>query len=179
MKTSLTYGLLMAIAGAVLAISLYLLGFHSDAAKLGTAQILGTVGAVVIGSVCITLGMKAHRTALPASEAFGYGRALGSGVMIALFASLFGIVTTFGYAKFVNPGFSEMIVQAEVAKLEAKGLSGAQLEGAGKMIRMMTGPVAQTAGGFIGGIMFGTLISLVVAAVLKRAAAENAPPVGS
>ncbi len=177
MKTSLTYGLLMAVAGAVLAISLYLLGFHSDAAKLGTAQILGTIGAIVIGSICITLGMKARRAEIPANESFGYGRALGTGVMIALFASLCGIVTTFAYAKFVNPGFSEIVVQAEIAKLEAKGLSGAQIEGAEKMIRVMTGPVAQTAGGFIGGIMFGTLISLVVAAVLKRAAAESAPPV--
>lgn len=177
MKTPLTYGFMMAIAGAVLAISLYLLGYHSDASKFGTAQIIGTVGGLAIGISCITLGVKARRAEVPAHEPFGYGRALGTGVMIALFASLFGIVTNFAYVKFINPGITDMIVQAEIAKLEAKGLSGAQLEGAEKMIRVMTGPVAYTAMGFLAGFCFGTVISLVVAAFLKRPATADAPPV--
>ncbi|MEO6244839.1 MAG: DUF4199 domain-containing protein [Opitutaceae bacterium] len=177
MKTPLTYGFLMAIAGAVLVISLYLLGYHSDASKFGTAQMIGMVGGLAIGITCITLGMKARRAEIPAHEPFGYGRALGTGVMIALFASLFGIVTNFAYVKFINPGISDMIAQTEIAKLEAKRLSGAQLEGAEKMIRVMTGPLAYTVMGFLGGLLFGTLISLVVAAFLKRPAAADGPPV--
>ena len=177
MKTPLTYGFLMTIAAAVMAISLYLLGYHSDASKFGTAQTIGIIGGLAIGITCITLGVKARRAEIPANEPFGYGRALGTGVMIALFASLFGIVTNFAYVNFINPGISDLIVQAEIAKLEAKGLSGAQLEGAEKMIRVMTGPVAYTAMGFLGGFLFGTLISLVVAAFLKRPAAADGPPV--
>jgi hypothetical protein len=179
MKTFLTYGLIMAVAGAALALSLFLLGLHSDPAKLGTAQVAGTIGGLLIGSVCITLGTKARRAEIPAHEPFGYGRALGSGVMIALFASLFGIVTTFVYAKIINPGFTEMIVQAEIAKLEAKGLGADKIEAAEKIIRVMTGPVAQSAIGFVVGLMFGTLIALVAAAVLKRPAAAAEPPVVS
>src|SRR5215217_3994138 len=102
MKTYLTYGLAMAIAGALLILMLYLLGFHSDPAKLETAQALGMIGGLVIGVVCITLGIKARRAELPLTENFTYGRALGTGVMIALFASLFGLVTSFAYAKFIN-----------------------------------------------------------------------------
>lgn len=177
MKTPLTYGFLMAIAAAVLAISLYLLGYHSDASKFGTGQMLGMVGGLAIGITCITLGVKARRAEVPASEPFGYGRALGAGVLIALFASLFGIVTNFAYVNFINPGISDIIVQAEIAKLEAKGLGGAQLEGAEKMIRAMTGPVAYAAMGFLGGFFFGTLISLVAAAFLKRPATADGPPV--
>lgn len=177
MKTPLTYGFLMAIAGAVLAISLYLLGYHSDASKFGTGQMLGMVGGLAIGIACITLGIKARRAEVPASESYSYGRALKAGMMIALFASLLGIVTNFAYAKFINPGISDVIVQAEIAKLEAKGLSGAQLEGAEKVIRAMTGPVAYTVMGCLGGLLFGTVISLVAAAFLKRPATADGPPV--
>ncbi|MSU49891.1 MAG: DUF4199 domain-containing protein [Opitutus sp.] len=174
----------MAIAGAVLAVSLYLLGFHSDPAKLGTAQIVGTVGALGIGIVCITAGTKARRADIPAAEEFGYGRALGTGVMIALFASLFGIGTSFLYARVINPEFVDIIVQAQVQKLEARGMSGAHVEAAEKMIRMMSEPVVQAVSGFLGGVFFGTLISLVTAACLKRPAApetfdDPAPPAGA
>jgi Protein of unknown function (DUF4199) len=177
MKTTLTYGVLMAVGGAVLSISFYLLGLHSDPAKFDTAQWLGMAAGLAIGIACITIGIRARRAELPAGEPFGYGRALGTGVMITLFAALIGIVTNFAYTNFINPGFTDVIVQAQIAKLEAKGLNRTQIEGAEKMIRAMSGPVAQAVGGFVGGMLFGTVISLIAAAFLKRPAQENAPPV--
>jgi hypothetical protein len=173
MKTYLIYGLAWAIAGAVLAVTLYLLGFHSDPAKLTSAQIIGGLGGLAIAVICITLGTKARRAETPATEEFGYGRALGAGVMIALFGALFGSITTYAYAKFINPEFVDVIVQAQVQKLEEKKLTAAQIEGAEKMIRMMSSPGVQACFGFIGTILFGTVISLVTAAVLKRSAAPE------
>lgn len=169
----------MAFAGALLAIGLYLLGFHSDPEKFGTAQWVGTLGGLTIGVVCITLGIKARRAAAPVTEDFGYGRALGTGVLIALFSSLFGIATSLLYSTLINPGFVDVIVQAQVAKLEEKGLSAAQIEGAEKMIRTMSSPGIQSVFSFFGGLLFGTLISLVTAAFLKRpaAAAPLEPPI--
>ena len=180
MKVYLTYGFAMALAGSLLAIGLYLLGFHSQPDKLTTAQIIGTTGGLVIGVICITLGTQARRAEVPATEEFGYGRALGTGVMIALVAATFNIGSTFLYCSLINPGFVDVIVQAQVEKFEAKGMSPAQIEGAEKMIRKFSGPVFQSISGFIGGLLFGTLISLVTAAILKRPAAPeplDAPPV--
>jgi hypothetical protein len=174
MKTSLTYGFAMAVAGAVLAMVLYLTGLHSDAAKLTTAQIVGTVGALIIGAICITLGTRARRAEYPPNETFSYGRAFGTGVSIALFAALFGILTTFAYTKFVNPEFVDVIVAAQNQKLEARGLSSAQLEATEKMVRKMSAPPIQAAFGFVGALVLGTLISLVTAAFLKRPAAPPA-----
>ncbi len=178
MKVYLTYGFAMALAGSLLAIGLYLLGYHSSADKLVTAQIVGVSGGLIIGAVCITLGTQARRAEIPATEAFGYGRALGAGVMIALIAATFSIGSTFLYCAVINPGFVDVIVQAQVEKLEAKGLSSAQIEGAEKMIRKFSGPVVQSISGFFGGLLFGTLISLVTAAFLKRPADESleSPP---
>ncbi len=175
MKTYLTYGVAMAIAGAVLNVVLYLVGLHSDPAKLTIAQIVGGVGGLGICITCLTLGIKARRAEIPATEEFGYGRALGSGVMIALFASLLGIVTTFVYAKFINPDFVDVLVQAQNQKFEAKGMSSTQIESAEKVVRMMSGPAVQAVFSFFGGMVFGTIISLVAAAFLKRPAAPEIP----
>jgi hypothetical protein len=179
MKSYLTYGLAMAIAGAVLNIVLYLLGFHSDPAKLLTAQIVGGCGGLAIGITCLTLGIKACRAEVPATEEFGYGRALVAGVMISLFAALINIATTYLYATVINPGFVDVIVQAQAQKFEAQGMSPSQIEAAEKMVRMFSGPAVQAISGFLGGMFFGTLISLVAAAFLKRPAAPEsfgAPP---
>jgi hypothetical protein len=181
MKTYLTYGLGLAIAGALLVLVIYFLGLHSDAAKLGMAQLVGTVGGLAIGIVGTALGVKARRTELPPTEDFGYGRAVGAGVMITLFASLFGIVTNFVYFTFINPGFSDIAMAAQVEKMEAKGLSSAQIEGAQKVMHFMMSPVMTCVFGFIFGMIFGTIISLVVAAFLKRPAQafSEPPPVAS
>lgn len=173
MKTYLTYGLAMALAGAVLTLALYFLGYHSDPAKIGVAQGIGSIGGLAIGITCIVLGTKARRAELPANELFGYGRALGAGVMIVLFASLFGIVTNLLYITVINPSMTDITVQAQLDKLEAKGLSGARLEQVEKMTRMMTKAPVQAAFGFLGGMFFGTIVSLVTAAFLKRPALDE------
>src|ERR1019366_4642334 len=97
MKTHLTYGSAMAGAGFVLVLVLYILGFHSDAAKISPAQWIQGVLGFGIGIACIVLGTKARRANVPAEDDFGYGSALGAGVMITLFAALLGLVTNFVY----------------------------------------------------------------------------------
>lgn len=131
---------------------------------------------------CVTLGIRARRATVPATEEFGYGRALGAGVMIGLFAGVFGMVTMSIYTKFINPDFSEFLVQAQLQKLETQGNSAAQLEGAEKIMRMFSGPVAQAVSALFGNLVLGTLVSLVAAAFLKRPAANEIlstpPPIG-
>ena len=178
MKTYLTYGSAMAGGGFVLVLVLYIFGFHSDAAKISTAQWIQGVLGLGIGITCIVLGTKARRESVPAEEEFGYGSALGAGVMITLFAALLGLVTNFVYFHFINPGMNDLVMQAQIAKWEAAGMSGARIEQAEGMMRKMMSPAVQVAVGFGGGMIFGTLISLVTAALLKRSAKDELQPVG-
>lgn len=179
MKTYLTYGVIWAIAGLVLTVVLYLLGYHSDPAKMTVANYIGGIGGLAIAVACLVFGIRARRDEVPATENFGYGRALGAGVMVALVASVIGIFTTYLYAKVINPEFVDVLVQTQVEKLESKGLSAAQVEGAEKMIRTMSGPGVQAIFACLGGMLFGTIISAIAAAFLKRPAAPEtfaAPP---
>lgn len=173
MKSYLTYGAAMAGGAFALVMLIYIFGFHSDASKLGAAQGIQTVGGLGIGIAAIVLGTKAKRATVPASEDFSYGSALFAGFMIALFSSLFGILTNLIYTQVINPGMSDLVIQAQVAKWENMGLSSAQIERAEGMTRKMMSPAIQAALGFFFGLLFGTIISLITAAFLKREATEE------
>lgn len=179
MKHYLTYGFAMALGGALVVFGLFFLGLHDSPDKLDTAQTIQMCAGLAIGITCIVLGTKAKRAALPATAEFGYGSALGAGVMITLFASLMGIFTNVLYAAVINPHFGEVIIQAQAAKMEAKGIPPDKIEQIQKMTATMMKPPVLAAMGFLSGMFFGTIISLVTAAFLKRPAVEelaDSPP---
>lgn len=178
MKTTLFYGFIMALVGTLLAYALYFLGFHDSAEKLSTAQTIGFVAGLINWVVCLFLGIKARRDEVPAHEAFGYGRALGAGTLIALWGSIFGSISHVIYMVFINPDFRDVIVQGELAKMEAKGVPAAQIEQAEGMVRMMTGPIPQGIFALIFGFILCFLVALVIAAFVRRPATATPPPLG-
>jgi hypothetical protein len=93
---------------------------------------------------------------------------VGTGVLIALFAGIFGSVTYFLYTHVVNPDFGDVMIQARLAKLEASGVGSRQIEQTEKMMRMLMHPGLQAVMGILMGLFWGTIISLVAAAFLKR-----------
>lgn len=175
MKTNSLYGLILAVATAVLTLILYFLGLHSDPAKLGTAKWIGGVLGLAIGVTVTILGIKARRAESPETEDFGYGKALGSGVQISLVASFLSAVFNYLYFAFINPGFTDVLVQDQMDKLQAKGMGGAQLEQAEKFTRIFLSPVPYAFVSLISAFIIGVVISLILAAFLKRAA-PSAPP---
>ena len=104
MKTCFLYGFLLAVAGSILILVLYFLGFHSDPAKLAAGNWIGGVLGLGIGISLTVLGVKARRSEVPENVEFGYGRALGAGVLISLFASILSTIFNYVYAAFINPG---------------------------------------------------------------------------
>jgi hypothetical protein len=177
MKTYLTYGLYLALAGFLLALLLFICGLQSDPAKLGLAQGIGFVVGSAVATILIVLGIRARRNSVPETEAFTYGDAFGAGFLIQLFGSLFGIVTTWLYGAVINPNLSDVMVQFQLNKLQAKGISGDQLDRAEHMMRLFSGPGVMAGFNCIGTLVVGTVIVLIVAAFCRREATE--PPLAS
>jgi len=173
MKTYLTYGFVAALCSTLLAVVLFFLGFHSDVEKLSAAQWLAWIGGVIISVTCIALGTKARRAEIPPGEPFGYGRALGAGVMVALFAALFGAIGHYIYVSLINPGMTDVIIQSQIAQWEAMGMSSAQIENAEAITRKMMHPAIQAVFASIFGFVFGVVIALITSAFLKRS--ETSP----
>lgn len=179
MKTYLTYGFVTALAGALLNLGLYFAGYHSDGSKIAAAQTIGMVVGGIVTIVCIALGIRARRTeVLAAHEDFGYGRALGAGVMVSVFAGLFGMVTGYLYMQVINPGMTDLILQHQVAQWEAAGMSADLIDQMQATTQKMMTPAVMTVMTFVGAVFTGTIISLIAAAFLKRSASD-APPLVS
>ncbi len=158
----------MAIAGAVFTLVLFFAGFHDSAEKMTAAQWIGIIGGVGIGATCLALAMREKRTQFPAEAEWGYGSALGVGVLSGLFASLFGLVTAYLYFVILNPGFSEVVFQAQLAAMEEKGVPAAQLEKMEPMLRMMSRPGTMVISQCIGGFISSVVLSLIIAIFFRK-----------
>jgi hypothetical protein len=170
MKTCSLYGFIMAVASAILLLVLYFLGYHTDPAKFGAAKWIGGVGGLAIAITVMVMGVKARRAEVPANEPFGYGKAFGAAFMISVVSTIIYTIFYYIYAAFINTGFSEMIIQDSMDKMQAKGVSGAQLDSMEKGIRFMSSPMMLGISSVIGGLIFGVILALIIAAFLKRPA---------
>jgi Protein of unknown function (DUF4199) len=168
MKTCSLYGFISALAGAFVTLILYFLGFHSDASKLQVAGWIGGLVGIAVTVTCLYLGVRARRDETPKEADFGYGKAAGAGTLISLVASFLSAVFAYTYYAFINPAFTDLMVQAQMAKMEARGMSGDQLEKAEAMTKWMmsAGPASVMAFFYI--FILGVILALIVAAFVKR-----------
>jgi hypothetical protein len=176
MKTYALYGFIAALAGAFLTLAQYFLGWHSDIARLGMANWVGGLLSLATYIACITLGVRARRDEVPANEGFGYGRSLLGGLAVASISTGLGTVFAYCYNAFINPGFSDILLQDKMNKLEAGGMSGDQLEKTQGMMHMFFTPLAESIFYVIFGMIVGLVIALIVAAFVKRPAPAKAVP---
>jgi hypothetical protein len=107
---------------------------------------------------------------------WNYGPALGTGVLTALVAAVTGAIVTYIYFSFVNPGMPDLIHQMQVAKMHAKGMSDTDIERATGFMKIFTSPGVMACMQILGGMFFGTLISLVVAIFFRKPVATTEPP---
>lgn len=172
MKPSVTYGFLIALAGLVLSLLMFFTGFHTDVEKFqsGLAKAIGMVLPLVIGIAGLALAMRETRSQRT-PENWSYGSAFGTGVMTALFAALFSAVTTYTYVAIINPNFSDLVYQAQVAAMEAKNVPAEQIERAEPMMRKWMSPVMMTAFGTVMGLIWSVILSLIVAIFFRKPAA--------
>jgi hypothetical protein len=183
MKIPLSYGVAMAIAGALLTFVMFFAGFHDTAEKMqsGVAQTIGMVVPLAIAVTCLILAMRDKRANTPPDANWGYGSALGVGVLTGLFGALLGAVFAYIYFAFINPNMTEVIYQMQVAKMEEKGMSAEQIGNAESMMRKMMSPIMMTVFQTLMGIVWGVILSLIIAIFFRRrdievVGAETPPP---
>lgn len=172
MGTKFTYALIMTVAGAAFQLLLYFTGFQTE--KLAVGQHLNWI-AFIIMIVVLVLGIKAVREEAP-DKALSYGKGVGTGVLISLISGLMSSVYSFIHFKFINTEFADYQMELIRAKWEQTGMGSAQMEQAEGFTRAMLGPVAQAIMTPIMAVIFGTIISLIAAAFLKRAAQPPPTP---
>ncbi len=164
MSTKFVYALILTISGAVLNLLLYFTGYQTE--KLATGQYLQWIGFVIM-IVVLWLGIKAVREE-SSQQALTYGQCLGTGVLISFYSGLMSSAYSYIHFKFVNPNFADYQLELIRAKWAAAGMSDAQMEKAEGFTRMMMGPGVQAIMTPIMVVVIGLVISLILAAFLKR-----------
>lgn len=168
MKTSLTYGFIMALGTALVSLGFFFAGYHDEAAKMESAQRISMVLNTAIAIITIVLGMREKRGLTPADQNWGYGSALGTGLMVSLWGTLFSCIYSYTYFSFINPAINEVIYQAQVLKMEESGVSAAQIAQAEPMMRKWMSPAVMTLISFFVILAFNAVISFIAAIFVKN-----------
>ncbi len=174
MKTYLLYGFISSLAGAFITLLLYFGGLHSDLAKLGTAQWVGGLLGLAVVVTCTILGIKARREEVPKDQDFGFGKSFFAGFMIGAFATFFSAAFNYIYNVYINPGFTEIMLQDRLNKMEASGMSGDKLDQAENMTRSMFHPLPQAIFFVVFSLIIAVVLSLIMAGFFTRKAVQ--PP---
>ncbi len=170
MSTTFTYGLILAITNIALSLIGFFLGYQTD--KMAQGQWFQWLVYLAIFGV-IWFGIRAVREESK-DKSLSYGRGVGTGVMIALYAGLIGGVYGYIHFAFINPDFTEYLVQFVRAQNAAKGVPDAQLDAIDQGIRFMYRPLFLAIISPIFYVCIGLVGSLIMSIFLKRAPAE--PP---
>jgi hypothetical protein len=171
MKTPLLYGFGMALAGFVITLLMFAIGFHTPERFL-LGMIVGGLAAIAVMVVGLVLGIRAVRKEKGPGR-FTYGQGLVAGLTISLFSTVFGIAFQQLYARVINPHFNESIIEWTQGMLEKAEMPSEEIEAKVAEAREKSGLVPQIRSGLIGGMIFGLILSLIIAIFFRRAG-ENA-----
>jgi hypothetical protein len=97
-----------------------------------------------------------------------YGRGLGAGTTISLFASVIVAVYMFVFFKFIDPEAIDRITSMQETKMLEQGMSEEQVNMAIEMTKKFTNPITMAVGSVFSYTLYGFLFSLVISAFLKK-----------
>jgi len=172
MKTPLTYGLGIALTAFIWTLIEFFLGWHDE--KIAIGLLAGKLVYVII-AIGLWLAIKAVREA-STDKALSYGKGVATGCLTSLFAGLGSAVTCFIYTFWINPGFVDVVIEFRKSKMVEQGLSDERIARVESIIRFMMKPGVQAVGSVFFCLIIGLIMSLIIAAMLKREPAREQPP---
>jgi uncharacterized protein YneF (UPF0154 family) len=137
----------------------------------------GAIGLNFLISIGLYVGImvaavKKHRDA----ELGGYipfGRAFMVGLVVAVIAGILGGIFNFIYMSYIEPDFMETMIAETQAMYERMGMSETQIEKAMEQVKSSFEPSKMLIQGFVWSAILGGIVSLIVAAIMKKNPPES------
>ena len=104
-----------------------------------------------------------------------YGEAFISCFLIGLFAGILSTIYIFVFAKFINPGFINEILEQSRVQMQARNMNDDQIETAMEYTKRFTSPVWLVIWGFVAYVFMSLVLGLIAAIFLKKTD-SSAPP---
>ncbi|MFP4060507.1 MAG: DUF4199 domain-containing protein [Bacteroidales bacterium] len=162
LQSALVNGLILALGVIIYSVLIYIM-------DLTTSQIAGYISYLVIAGLLV-FGIKSYRDNVLGGT-ISYGRSLGFGMLMLLFGGILYAVYTYIMFKFIDPGLMDKTMAVAEEKMLERGLSDEQIEMALEMSRKWTSPGMTAIGAFIGTVVWGFILSLIVSIFMKKEAA--------
>jgi hypothetical protein len=161
MKPTRKYGILAAVVIAAVNLIIGLANWH----ETGGAAISYIGMATFI--FCVYKGM-AERRDHEFGGAITYGQAFNAGMNVTFWTSLVAAVLMYAIYKFVDHDFIQMLRSSTVEELSKQDIPDDQRTQALSMIKYIVTPGLLAIGFFIGYVFLGLIVSLIVAAIVKK-----------
>lgn len=97
-----------------------------------------------------------------------YGQGLGLGTLMSAISGLISSFFSMAYMKFIDPTITDQIMKKAVDDMEKKGIPDDQIEKAMEISKMFMNPGAMFVMGLLGAVLIGFILSLIVAAIVKK-----------
>jgi branched-subunit amino acid ABC-type transport system permease component len=163
MKAPLKFGLIY--AGVSIGISLLMFGLGLD--KNDTVMKVINFASMAVAGTIIYFGIRERRD-LEGNGYINFGKAFSTGFTITLIGDLFTAVYSYLYFTVLNPGMMTYIQMKQEEEMIKRGMSDSDVEAmAGTMAKWST-PEIYTGFAFLGILVVGLILSLILAAILKK-----------
>ena len=157
-RIALKYGVLASVVIMVYTTIINLTG-QSQNKILTTLSFIFLIGGILIA-------MRAFREE---NKGFiSYGEGLGIGSLVSAIMGLLGSAFTMFYNKFIDPTIMTQAFDKVREDMEAKGMDDSQIESTMQFSQMFSSPGIMFLIGVVGYLFMGFLISLVVAAAVRK-----------
>jgi len=177
-KIILTYGLISGLILSFISVILWL-NLEKIDPSFGTTSMVIGFGSMILAFTAVFFGVRAYRDQQGGTLTFGRG--LKVGLLIALITCAFYVIGwQIVYWNFM-PDFGDRYAAATIARLEAKGVSAAEIAAAksemAEFQKMYRNPIFNVGMTFMEIFPVGLIISLVSAAILRRKTPQETPAV--
>jgi len=162
MRTEIKYGLIFGAGICLYTLSAHLLGFYTTDIQIGK---YGDIVIILLPIVVIFLAIREKRQVDGSLSLF---QGIKTGLLVALVSFPISTIFLWIYHHYINPNWLEFIIEYERGNMVQAGLGASDTAARINAIRAGNSDFAQVVGGFVGTIVIGFIISLVISLILRR-----------
>ncbi len=157
-RVALKWGIILGIVLIVYTLILFLTDQAGN-------QNLGWIS-LALSVTFIVLAMREFRTLNEGYLSLGEG--VGVGTLVSAISGLISATFSTFYTFFIDTAFYERLTDTMQERLEEQGRSDAEIEQSAEIMKMFQNPGLSFAFSLIGAVLFGLILSLIIAAILRK-----------
>lgn len=162
MKIALRYGLIYTGINILWSLLMYVTGLN----RSEVSWIFNTL-AMLIPVLCIVYAVKEYKATV--GQGFmPFGEVFRHGLVITLVGGIGISAYLLVYSEYIDPGFNDYILNQQIEEMQESGMSDEKIDQAIEMGERFRTPFYMFTFGVLGSLFVGSIVSLIMAAILKK-----------